>query len=93
MIIIDPLTYERKWFIFTNYEQNFFDVSFEELKQYLSTSNYLDLKSMYLYGCQILASIIKTKNAEEIRTLLHLEDDLTPMEKSSIKKNNLWCYI
>uniref|UniRef100_A0A915EVD9 SKP1 component dimerisation domain-containing protein n=1 Tax=Ditylenchus dipsaci TaxID=166011 RepID=A0A915EVD9_9BILA len=53
-------------------------------------SNYLDIKSLYLYGCQRVAAEIRGKSPEAIREMFELEDDLTDEEKEKIKKDNVW---
>ena len=87
----DAATKERKWFTLTEYEQSFFEVNVEELAELLVAGNFLDIPSLYLYGCQSMASIIKDKNPEEIRAMFGLEDDLTEEEKQEIKRKNVWC--
>lgn len=61
------------------------------LLKYIKTANYLDLKSMYLYGCQTLAMLIKSKQGKEICDLLGLEEDLSEEQKAEIMKRNAWC--
>lgn len=91
MVVFDPLTYERKWFTLNDYEKEFFNVSDEMLLEYIKTANYLDIKTMYLYGCQTLANLIKSKKEKEICDLLGLEEDLTEEQKKEIMKRNAWC--
>lgn len=87
----DPVTRERIWFTLADNEKQFFQVTIEELAELLTAGNFLDLKSMYLYGCQTMAGIIKDKSPEEVRELLGLEDDLTEEEKEEIRRKNVWC--
>ncbi|KAI1718335.1 skp1 family, dimerization domain-containing protein [Ditylenchus destructor] len=87
----DPTTRERVWFTLNDYENKFFDVPVDITAELLTAANYLDIKHLYLYGCQKMAELIKSKTPEEIRELLGLEDDLTPEEKEEIKKQNVWC--
>uniref|UniRef100_A0A915DRR1 Skp1-related protein n=1 Tax=Ditylenchus dipsaci TaxID=166011 RepID=A0A915DRR1_9BILA len=87
----DPATRERIWFDLTDYEKKFFQVPVEEHVELLTAANYLDIKSMYLFGCQCMAALIKDKSPEEIRALFNLEDDLTAEEKDEIRKQNVWC--
>ncbi|KAH7696058.1 E3 ubiquitin ligase complex SCF subunit sconC [Aphelenchoides avenae] len=87
----DPNTRERKWFTFSDYEKKFFEVPVEELEELVMAANYLDVKSLYYYGCQSIAALIKGKSPDEIRALFGLEDDLTGEEKAEIRKQNPWC--
>uniref|UniRef100_A0A915CWC3 Uncharacterized protein n=1 Tax=Ditylenchus dipsaci TaxID=166011 RepID=A0A915CWC3_9BILA len=56
VVRVDPNTGERIWFDLTDYERNFFEVPVDELAELLSAGNYLDLKSLYLFGCQSMAA-------------------------------------
>ncbi|KAH7721989.1 SKR-1 protein [Aphelenchoides avenae] len=85
----DPITRERKWFKLTKYEKKFLDVPVEELEEIIMAANTLDIKSLYLYGCQTMAAHIKGKSPEEIRELFGMEDDLTEEEKREIRRSQL----
>ncbi|KAI1718319.1 skp1 family, dimerization domain-containing protein [Ditylenchus destructor] len=87
----DPTTRERVWFTLNDYENKFFDVPADVMAELLTAANYLDIKHLYMYGCQKLAERIKDKSPEEIRAMFGLEDDLTPEDKDEIKKQNVWC--
>lgn len=92
MITEDPTTRERKWFVLTDFQTQFFDVDVAVLAEYLMAGNFLDLRSLYVYGCQSFAALLKEKTADEIREMLGLEDDLTEEEKEEIEKENVWCH-
>uniref|UniRef100_A0A915E613 Skp1-related protein n=1 Tax=Ditylenchus dipsaci TaxID=166011 RepID=A0A915E613_9BILA len=87
----DPATRERIWFELNDAEKAFYNVPIEQIVELLLAANYLDIKSLYLYGCQTVASLIKNKTVEEVRELLQLEDDMTEEEKDQIRKDNVWC--
>jgi len=46
----------------------------------INASNYLDLKPLLDLSCARIASIMKGKSAEEIRSIFNLENDLTEDE-------------
>ncbi|KAH7707009.1 S-phase kinase-associated protein 1 [Aphelenchoides avenae] len=87
----DPNTRELKWFTLSDYEKAFFEVPVDELEELVMAANYLDIKSLYYFGCQSIAALIKGKSPDEIRALFGLEDDLTEEEKAEIRKQNPWC--
>uniref|UniRef100_A0A914I1S6 Skp1-related protein n=1 Tax=Globodera rostochiensis TaxID=31243 RepID=A0A914I1S6_GLORO len=87
----DPNTHERKWFTLTDYEKEFFNVDVEELAELLVAANFLNLQSLYIYGCQSMAALMKEKTPEEIRNLFGIPDDLTEEEKAEIRRKNVWC--
>uniref|UniRef100_A0A915DF82 Skp1-related protein n=1 Tax=Ditylenchus dipsaci TaxID=166011 RepID=A0A915DF82_9BILA len=87
----DPATRERIWFELNDAEKTFYNVPMEQIVELLLAANYLDIKSLYLYGCQTVAALMKNKSPEEVRELLQLEDDMTEEEKDTIRKENVWC--
>ncbi|KAL3082812.1 hypothetical protein niasHS_010614 [Heterodera schachtii] len=87
----DPNTRERKWFVQTDFEKDFFKVEVEELVDFLNASNFLNLQSLYRHSCQAMAALLKDRSPEEIRDLLGIEDDLTEEQKAEIRRKNVWC--
>uniref|UniRef100_A0A915D576 Skp1-related protein n=1 Tax=Ditylenchus dipsaci TaxID=166011 RepID=A0A915D576_9BILA len=87
----DPATRERIWFKLNDAEKTFYNVPMEQIVELLLAANYLDIKSLYLYGCQTVAALMKNKSPEEVRELFQLEDDMTEEEKDTIRKENVWC--
>uniref|UniRef100_A0A914HZJ3 SKP1 component dimerisation domain-containing protein n=1 Tax=Globodera rostochiensis TaxID=31243 RepID=A0A914HZJ3_GLORO len=79
----DPVTKERIWFKFTDWEKQFFDVDFEDSKEYFLAANFLDIPSLYHYCAQEGARCIMGKSGEQIREMLCLEDNLTDEEKTN----------
>ncbi|KAI1705461.1 skp1 family, dimerization domain-containing protein [Ditylenchus destructor] len=77
---------ERIWFALTEYEKQFFDVPVDELAELLSAGNYLDIKSLYLYGCQSMAALMKGKSPQELREMLR---DSTFLRNSSKRQQQL----
>uniref|UniRef100_A0A915CPN4 Skp1-related protein n=1 Tax=Ditylenchus dipsaci TaxID=166011 RepID=A0A915CPN4_9BILA len=69
----DPITAERTRLFLSDYEKNFFDIPVDELGELLTAAAYLDLKSMYLFGCQSVANAIINKTHEEVRQFLILK--------------------
>jgi S-phase kinase-associated protein 1 len=47
-------------------------------------ANYLDNKPLLDLLCKTVATMIRGKTPEEIRTHFHLDDDLTPEEKEKV---------
>uniref|UniRef100_A0A915CR10 Skp1-related protein n=1 Tax=Ditylenchus dipsaci TaxID=166011 RepID=A0A915CR10_9BILA len=86
-----PITGERIRFILNNYEKKFFDIPADEIMELLTAANYLNLESMYLFGCQSMAVLLNNKSLEEVRKLLKLQDDLTEEQKEAVRKEHAWC--
>uniref|UniRef100_A0A915DS13 Uncharacterized protein n=1 Tax=Ditylenchus dipsaci TaxID=166011 RepID=A0A915DS13_9BILA len=87
----DPASRERIWFQLTDDEKTFFSVPVEQILGLLMAANYLDIRTLYLFGCQTMAALFKDKNPEQIRELLELQDDMTEKEKDTFRKKNVWC--
>uniref|UniRef100_A0A915EBL7 Skp1-related protein n=1 Tax=Ditylenchus dipsaci TaxID=166011 RepID=A0A915EBL7_9BILA len=84
---------ERIWLEMTEEEKQFFQVDTNNLMLLLNAANYLDIKSLYLYGCQAAAHIMKNNAVEQIRQRFNLPDDVTEEDKETIKKNNFWACL
>uniref|UniRef100_A0A914H3B4 SKP1 component dimerisation domain-containing protein n=1 Tax=Globodera rostochiensis TaxID=31243 RepID=A0A914H3B4_GLORO len=90
LVEMDPITQAHKWFTLDEFEKNFFVIKVEELAALLHASNLLDIKSLFDYSCQSMASLLQSKNAGEIREMLGIEDDLTEEQKEKIRQKNIW---
>lgn len=77
----------RKWFHFTAFEKKFFlDCPKEELPELIEAAKSLDIRSLYVYGCQTIASIIRIvassrKPQRFARTLLALGVERSQIEQ------------
>ncbi|GMT02650.1 hypothetical protein PENTCL1PPCAC_24824, partial [Pristionchus entomophagus] len=54
-------------------------------------ANYLDIKLLLEQCCRSIADMMRGKDASGIRNLFGVENDFTPAEEESIKKENAWC--
>jgi S-phase kinase-associated protein 1 len=53
-------------------------------------ANYLDIKNLLDLGCAKIATLIKVREAPEIRELFGIENDFTPEEEAKIIEENNW---
>ena len=53
--------------------------------------NFLDCKPFLDLLCKHVASKIKGKSPEEIRTIFNIVNDFTPEEEEQVRKENAWC--
>uniref|UniRef100_A0A915DYC8 Skp1-related protein n=1 Tax=Ditylenchus dipsaci TaxID=166011 RepID=A0A915DYC8_9BILA len=90
----DPVLNQGIWFEMNDQEKQFFKIDFKELEKLVIAANYLDIKSLYLYSCQVLTAKLMElqdeKHHDELRKLFELTDDYTPEEKEKIKKENVY---
>jgi S-phase kinase-associated protein 1 len=49
------------------------------------------MKHLLDLGCKTVANMIKGKSVEEIRKTFNVQNDFTPEEEETIKKENEWC--
>ena len=69
---------------------DFVDVEQETLFEVVLAANYLDLKPLLELSCAKVASMIKGKSVQEVRTLFNIENDFTPEEEAQIMEENKW---
>nr|XP_043626936.1 SKP1-like protein 11 [Erigeron canadensis] len=51
-----------------------------------------DNKELLELGCQTVADRIAAKTPEEIRQILHIENDFTPEEEAAVRAENAWAF-
>jgi len=54
-------------------------------------ANFLNIKDLLDLTCACIASMIKGKTPEQIRSLFYIENDFTPEEEAKIREENRWC--
>ncbi|KAH7718731.1 SKR-1 protein [Aphelenchoides avenae] len=86
----DPVTRESIWFEFTDDDRAFFDMPVQELLELVMAANYLDIRSLYEYGCQAIADLVKGKETLEARHILQQQFDLKRTEVSSTRAQCPW---
>lgn len=62
------------------WDVNFIGIDLDSVFDIINAANYLDIKSLLDLACSKIASTMKGKSAEEIRTIFNLENDLTEDE-------------
>lgn len=69
---------------------NFIAVEQEVLFELILAANYMDIKPLLDLSCATVASYIKGKTPEEIRTLFNIVNDFTPEEEAQVREENKW---
>ncbi|KAH7717361.1 SCF ubiquitin ligase [Aphelenchoides avenae] len=90
LIVKDPWRQEVKTFKFKDFELHYFNVPVPELVDILKAANDLQIASLFHYGCQYLAALIRNKSPTDVRQILHQRGDLSPDDYAEIRDQNPW---
>lgn len=89
--IEDVISTWDKDFIFTDLVKNGDEKQHELLIDVIMAANFLNIKDLLDLTCATVASMIKGKSPEQIRSLFNIENDFTPEEEEKIREENKWC--
>lgn len=92
----DSFTHERIHFELTPEEKSFFNIRPDQLAELLEAAKFLDLKFLYLYGCQQMFNwmigMVDSGRGEQLRTMMQMEP-LTDEELKKVEEKNKWCNL
>jgi len=63
----------------------------ETLFEIILGANFMNIKPLLDLSCATVASMIKGKTPEEIRTTFNIVNDFSPEEEKKIREENKWC--
>ena len=75
----------QKWYA------DYVDVEQVILFELILAANYMDIKPLLDLTCATVASMIKGKTPEDIRTTFNIANDFSPEEESQVREENKWC--
>ena len=75
----------QKWYA------DYVDVEQVVLFELILAANYMDIKPLLDLTCATVASMIKGKTPEEIRTTFNISNDFSPEEEAQVREENKWC--
>lgn len=75
----------------SEWDNEFVSIEQEILFELILAANYLDIKGLLDLTCAKVASLIKGKTPEEIRTQFNISNDFTPEEEAQVREENKWC--
>jgi S-phase kinase-associated protein 1 len=75
----------QKWYA------DYVDVEQVVLFELILAANYMDIKPLLDLTCATVASMIKGKTPEEIRTTFNITNDFSPEEEAQVREENKWC--
>ncbi|KAG7400078.1 suppressor of kinetochore protein mutant [Phytophthora boehmeriae] len=74
------------------WDATFVDVADHELLfELILAANYMDIKSLLDLSCAKVATMIKGKTPEAIRSTFGITEEFTPEEQQRILEENKWC--
>ena len=73
----------------TDYQ--FIDLELDVIFEIILAANYMDIKPLMELASSKVASIIKGKTPEQIRSTFNIQNDFTPEEEAQIREENQWC--
>jgi S-phase kinase-associated protein 1 len=74
-----------------DWDAKFIEVDQEVLFELILAANYMDCQPLLDLACAKVASMIKGKAPEEIRTTFNIVNDFTPEEEAQVREENKWC--
>jgi S-phase kinase-associated protein 1 len=74
----------------SKWEADFIEVDQQVLFDLILAANYMDIPSLLNLACAKVASMIKGKTAEQIRTTFDITNDFTPEEEDAVRVENEW---
>ena len=75
----------QKWYA------EFVEVEQVLLFELILAANYMDIKPLLDLTCATVASMIKGKNPEDIRSTFNITNDFSPEEEQQVREENKWC--
>jgi S-phase kinase-associated protein 1 len=86
-----PLKSDNMTEVVQSFYANFINVDQETLFDLILAANFMDIKPLLDLTCASVASMIKGKTPEEIRTTFNIKNDFTPEEEAQVLEENRWC--
>jgi len=86
-----PLKSQNMADVVQQWYARYVDVEQVVLFELILAANYMDIKPLLDLTCATVASMIKGKTPEEIRTTFNISNDFSPEEEAQVREENKWC--
>mmetsp|Transcript_34819 Transcript_34819/g.38515 ORF Transcript_34819/g.38515 Transcript_34819/m.38515 type:complete len:169 (-) Transcript_34819:372-878(-) len=86
-----PLKSQNMADVVQQWYANYVNVEQVVLFELILAANYMDIKPLLDLTCATVASMIKGKTPEEIRTAFNIINDFSPEEEAQVREENKWC--
>lgn len=77
--------------VISDWDKKFLEIDQSLLIELIMAANYLNIKDLLDLTCAKVASMIKGKSPEQIRSMFGIENDFSPEEEAKIRDENRWC--
>jgi len=86
-----PLKSQNMADVVQQWYANYINIEQVVLFELILAANYMDIKPLLDLTCATVASMIKGKTPEEIRTAFNIINDFSPEEEAQVREENKWC--
>lgn len=86
-----PLKSQKMADVVQKWYADFVDLEQSLLFELILAANYMDIKPLLDLTCATVASMIKGKSPEDIRTAFNITNDFSPEEEAQVREENKWC--
>ena len=90
--IVTPIRSSEMDKIVSDWDAKFMDLPQDEVLYSALAANYLDIPSYLDLVCTKIATMIRDKEPEEVKSIFHIKGDLTPEQEEAVRKNNQWVF-
>lgn len=75
----------------SEWDIEYVNIEKEILFELILAANYMDIKPLLDLCCAKVASMIRGKTVEQIRSEFNIVNDFTPEEEARVREENKWC--
>ena len=75
----------------SEWDIEYVNIDKEILFELILAANYMDIRPLLDLCCAKVASMIRGKTVEQIRSEFNIVNDFTPEEEARIREENKWC--
>mmetsp|Transcript_85171 Transcript_85171/g.127637 ORF Transcript_85171/g.127637 Transcript_85171/m.127637 type:complete len:172 (+) Transcript_85171:87-602(+) len=86
-----PLKSQNMGDVVQSWYSDFVNLEQVLLFELILAANYMDIKPLLDLTCATVASMIKGKTPDEIRSTFNITNDFSPEEEAQVREENKWC--
>lgn len=86
--IVKPITSNNIRDLVDRYDSTFIDTTLENIFKLMLASNYLNIKPLLHLCCTKIATLMKGKTPDQLRSIFQIRSDFTPAEEEEIRREH-----